>query len=415
MALPELQTFVLSDVRPTGRELGRGAYGYVKEVEIPGALCAAKTIHEDLLQFCTSDEDIMGHHITTKFVNECKLMSTLRHPHIVQFLGVCYMPGSRLPSLVMECLETSLHELLESTKHLPLATKRSFLFDIAQGLLYLHSQLPPIIHRDLTARNVLLSSGLVAKIADMGVARIIDLKPNQLAATMTRGPGNIVYMPPEAMGEITKYNTSLDIFSFGNITLFTLTQEFPGHKLKAATYTDPQTGRVSGLSEIERREHAFECLSNKLGNSDNPYISFASDCLQNLPTSRPSAHELVQRLNEISANVSSANFQALNKLELMQRMLIKEDEKKEVLQQLCERDGQNALLKQENTVQKECLEKKDDEIRILQEQLALQGDQIRTIERRLDTFQVCKASLSYCHSSPFVCCVKVYTGDVVHV
>ena len=389
MALPELQPFVLSDVRPTGRELGRGAYGCVKEVEIPGALCAAKTIHEDLLQFCTSEEDI--HHITTTFANECKLLSTLRHPHIVQFLGVFYMPGSRLPSLVMECLETSLHELLESTKRLPLATKHSFLLDIAQGLLYLHSQLPPIIHRDLTARNVLLNSGLVVKIADMGVARMIDLKPNQLAATMTRGPGNIVYMPPEAMGEITKYNASLDIFSFGNITLFTLTQEFPGQKLKAATYTDPQTGRVSGLSEIERREYAFECLLNMLGKSNDPYISLASDCLQNLPTGRPSAHELVQRLNEISADVSDANFQALNKLELRQRMLVKEDEKKELLQQLYERDEQNASLKQENFIQNERLEKKDDEIRILQEQLALQEDQIHTIERRLDTLQVLKS------------------------
>ena len=40
-------------------------------------------------------------------------MSTLRHPHIVQFLGVCFLPGSRLPALVMELLLTSLHDLHE--------------------------------------------------------------------------------------------------------------------------------------------------------------------------------------------------------------------------------------------------------------------------------------------------------------
>lgn len=382
----DLQPFFLPDVQPTSRELGRGAYGYVKEVEIPGAVCAAKMIHEDLLQFCTNNEDFQ--HLTTTFVNECKLMSTLRHPHIVQFLGVCCLPGSRLPSLVMECLETSLHELLESAKHLPLAMKQSFLLDIARGLLYLHSQLPPIIHRDLTARNVLLNSGLVAKIGDMGVARIINLKPNQLAATMTRRPGNIIYMPPEAMGEVTKYNTSLDVFSFGNIALFTLTQEFPGQKLKAATKTDPQTGRVSGLSEIERREYAFEFQSSMLGSDDHPLISLASNCLQNLPVNRPSAEELVQQLDEISASASSPTFRTLNKLELMQRMLIKEDEKREVLQQLYERDEENATLKHENAFQDECLQKKDDEIRILQEQLALQEDRIRSIERRLDALQV---------------------------
>ena len=70
----------------------------------------------------------------------------------------------------------------------------------------------------------------------------------------------IVYMPPEAMGEHTQYNRSLDIFSFGNIALFTLTQEFIGPKLKAATYTDPTSRKIIGCSEIEWREHSFDAL-----------------------------------------------------------------------------------------------------------------------------------------------------------
>ena len=231
--LPDLASFVVPNVRPTGRELGRGAYGSVEEVEIPGAVCAAKKIHTEFLNI-GSREDIT--HIVSKFASECRLMSKLRHPQIVQFLGVCYLPGARLPSLVMERLDTSLHELLETTPNLPLSIKKSILLDTARGLLYLHSQSPPIIHRDLTARNVLLNSAMVAKIADLGVARIVNLQPDQLA-TMTQGPGNIVYMPPEAMGEHTQYNTSLDIFSFGNIALFTLTQVFVGPKLKAAAHT----------------------------------------------------------------------------------------------------------------------------------------------------------------------------------
>ena len=234
--IPDLESFVVPNVRSTGRELGKGAYGSVEEVEIPGAVCAAKKIHTEFLNI-GSRADIG--HIVSKFASECRLMSTLRHPHVVQFLGVCYLPGERLPSLVMERLDTNLHELLENAPNLPLAVKNSILLDTAQGLQYLHSQSPPIIHRDLTARNVLLNSAMVAKIADLGVARIINLQPNQLA-TMTQGPGNIVYMPPEAMGEHTQYNRSLDIFSFGNIALFTLTQEFIGPKLKAATYTNPK-------------------------------------------------------------------------------------------------------------------------------------------------------------------------------
>ena len=109
---------------------------------------------------------------------------------------------------------------------------------------------------------------MVAKIADLGVARIVNLQPDQLA-TMTQGPGNIVYMPPEAMEQHTQYNTSLDIFSFGNIALFTLTQEFIGPKLKAATYTDPKSRTIIGRSEIERREHSFDAVYCNLG-KDNP-------------------------------------------------------------------------------------------------------------------------------------------------
>ena len=165
--IPNLTPFVLPNVRRTGRELGRGAYGSVEEVEIPGAVCAAKKIHEEF--FRIGNREDLGH-VITKFVSECEITSKLRHPHIVQFLGVCHFPGSRLPSLVMERLETNLHEMLETTPNLPLDIKRSILLDVARGLLYLHSQSPPIIHRDLTARNVLLNSAMVAKIADLGVA-----------------------------------------------------------------------------------------------------------------------------------------------------------------------------------------------------------------------------------------------------
>ena len=86
--IPDLESFVVPNVRPTGRELGRGAYGSVEEVEIPGAVCAAKKIHTEFLNI-GSREDIGR--IVSKFASECRLMSTLRHPHIVQFLGACML------------------------------------------------------------------------------------------------------------------------------------------------------------------------------------------------------------------------------------------------------------------------------------------------------------------------------------
>ena len=368
--IPDLASFVVPNVRPMGRELGKGAYGSVEEVEIPGAVCAAKKVHTEFLNI-GSREGI--DRIISKFASECRLMSTLRHPHIVQFLGVCYLSGARLPSLVMERLDTNLHELLETTPNLPITVKNSILLDTAQGLLYLHSQSPPIIHRDLTARNVLLNSAMVAKIADLGVARIVDLQPNQLA-TMTQGPGNIVYMPPEAMGEHTKYNSSLDIFSFGNVALFTLTQEFIGPKLKAATRTDPKSREIIGLSEIERREHSFHILYFDLG-EENPLSQLTRDCLQNHPADRPSTTDLVERIKRISSDMESPS-----KLELMKQLKQMEDEN-EVL--IGENEQLRDQMSSQQLSQQQEIEKKDTKLIELEEVVHKQEEQLQGIEKRL--------------------------------
>ena len=132
-------------------------------------------------------------------------MAEMRHPHIVQFLGLCFLEGSALPVLVMERLDNSLDNLLETSPGLALPIKQSLLADAARGLVYLHTHNPPIVHRDLSSRNVLLTSSLVAKISDLGNAHIVDLQSSQLARTLTRVPGTFAYMPPEAFDEGSQY------------------------------------------------------------------------------------------------------------------------------------------------------------------------------------------------------------------
>ena len=151
-------------------------------------------------------------------------MSDLRHPNITLFLGVCFLPDCQLPVLLMERLYGSLDSVLETVPNIPLVLKRSLLEDIARGLLYLHKHSPQIVHRDLTAKNVLVTSSFVAKITDFGNSRIVNLQPDQLARTYSRLPGTLVYMPPEAFSASSRYGPSLDVFSFGHLALFTLTQ-----------------------------------------------------------------------------------------------------------------------------------------------------------------------------------------------
>ena len=75
---------ILHGVNPTGKEIGRGAYGRVFEVDYEGTLCAAKEVHALLLQYAQGG-DLQK--IKNDFLSECQIWSTLRHPCVVQFLG----------------------------------------------------------------------------------------------------------------------------------------------------------------------------------------------------------------------------------------------------------------------------------------------------------------------------------------
>ena len=77
-------SLILHGVDPTGKEIGRGAYGRVFEVNYEGTFCAAKEVHALLLQYAQGND---LQRIKDDFLRECQIWSTLRHPYIVQFLG----------------------------------------------------------------------------------------------------------------------------------------------------------------------------------------------------------------------------------------------------------------------------------------------------------------------------------------
>ena len=177
VALPKLQQFILKGVEGLDkrREKGRGCYGAVYEVRFNGVPCIAKRLH-DILVGRGQEEPVSKEgksEMLRRFREECILLSSLRHPNIVQMLGVHYGGSDEADiSLIMEYMHMDLEHCMKTYSDIPLPYKTSILKDVAYGLAYLHSI--PIIHRDLNAGNILLTESLRAKIADLGVAKLWD-------------------------------------------------------------------------------------------------------------------------------------------------------------------------------------------------------------------------------------------------
>ena len=285
------EPFKLTGVTVTDQELGNGSYATVLELEYMGLKCAGKKIHELLLRQGDTSYTVR------RFEEECRLLSQLRHPNIVQFLGVYFQQGMQVPILVMEFLPTNLTSCIEQYGILPEEISYSILYDVALGLYYLYNQTPAIIHRDLSANNVLLTSNMTAKISDLGVARIFNLTPLQVSR-MTQNPGTAAYMPPEVMIADPKYDTSIDVFSYGILMIHVLSGRWP----------EPQEGQIRNkasrmipVSEAERRSVFLQAIGN-----DHPLIDLILLCIKNDPKCRPSIGEIVLQTRVITSQVSFA-------------------------------------------------------------------------------------------------------------
>lgn len=281
----EFDSFKLSGVRVTSNILGRGSYATVLELKYKEQKCAGKKVHDVLLAQGTETYPLR------RFEEECRLLSKVRHPNIVQFLGVYFQKNSRVPILVLEFLPTNLTTCIEQHGILLNEISFSILYDVASGLHYLHSQMPLIVHRDLSANNILLTSDLtVAKISDLGVARILNKTPFR-SSKLTGTPGTPPYMPPEVMGANPVYDKTVDNFSYGVLMIHMFSGRLP----------EPQVGpiRMEGdkmipVSEAERREVFLQEIAG-----DNPLIQLIQRCISNNPQLRPATEEIVAYLAEL--------------------------------------------------------------------------------------------------------------------
>ena len=264
---------------------GSGSYGSVYQVTVNGFPCIAKRLHDILVgpQHVNPEERLA---ISSRFREECMLLSQLRHPNIVQFIGVhCGRRQDDL-TLLMEGLYMDLEQCLTVHSSVPLPIRLQILLDVAYGLLYLHSQSPPIVHRDLKASNVLLTSDMRAKLADLGVSKILEVHPLS-EVVRSACPGTPGVMPPEALVEKPSYTTKLDIFSFGTLILHVVNHEFP-MPFETDTFERGKQHITKRMSSLKKMGEAH-CL-----------YPLVIRCLQDAPQRRPSTAEVCSDLRDLS-------------------------------------------------------------------------------------------------------------------
>ena len=264
----------------------------VFKVKVSGRDCIAKKLHNILRRSGEYYPVDQRDSIIEKFRNECSLLSGLSHPNIVSFVGVHYGRDKNDISLIMERLHTDLAAFVRSHPQTPPAQRIHILWDVSKGLEYLHSLTPPLIHCDLTAPNVLLTKDfMTAKIGDLGVSRYYD--PGKKTHTLSKAPGNVYYMSPEARAEKPAYTVKLDIFSFGTLIIHAFIGSVP--KVHDVPY-DETAEQLSneGKIELTRRQKAVDLL----GETHSMYPLIVH-CLHDNPDCRPTADEVLESLREL--------------------------------------------------------------------------------------------------------------------
>jgi len=188
------------------QSLGQGTYGEVSRGYWKGRRVAIKKIFPGR----TSQERM---EVLADFDREVAILTKLRHPRIVQFLGAVNEQDQPL-CLVFELCEGSVALLLKMVRRgqvqLTWRICLGILRDAAEAVHSLHCQQPKIIHRDLKAENLLLESDFRCKLTDFGLSRAFDSRrPSQMTVC-----GTPCWVAPEVFRN-EPYDEKVDVYSFG--------------------------------------------------------------------------------------------------------------------------------------------------------------------------------------------------------
>jgi tRNA A-37 threonylcarbamoyl transferase component Bud32 len=270
------------------RKLGAGAFGVVYLAKYrQNKLVACKRLKKGEASFEN----------TQSFIAEIKLCATLDHPRVVQLLGVAWTIESDLQAMFEYMPNGDLRTYLGKARSGPKswsAEKLQLAADVTEALVYVHSFTPPIVHRDLKSRNVLLSEEVRGHLSDFGVARLRSANN-----TMTSGVGTGRWLAPEVIAGNRDYDQTSDIFALGVVL-----SELDTHMLP---YEDARGAGGHPLADVAILQLvASGKLLPTFGPQCPPELhDLARRCMAYDPHTRPTAVEVAFALRTLQ---KSGNF-----------------------------------------------------------------------------------------------------------
>lgn len=247
-------------------EIGHGSFGLVHKALWRGTEVAIKRL----------PRDSMDQQVLLEFMKEAFIMRQLRHPNVLQVLGVCLEP----PCIVMEYMPRgSLFQLIHNpsvTLDYPIVRKLAI--EICRGMAYLHGCTPPLIHRDLKPHNLLVDELWRVKVCDFGLSRFWEAKKDMTAC------GTPAYAAPEVLRN-SAYSVSADVYSFAMVLWELITRQslYPGIPPFQIIFTVGTQG-----------------LRPTLPPTCHPGIArVIQDCWAEDPTGRPSFVDLADRIQQL--------------------------------------------------------------------------------------------------------------------
>lgn len=267
-----------------GSLVSRGAYGEVYRGSYNGQSVAVKMLLPDTRRSIPN---------VNAFLAEVKMAAVMDHPHIAKFIGVAWDSLTDLCSLTEFMDGGDLKTLLvryQEENH-PLGfdyVKVKIALHVAHALTYLHSLDPPVIHRDLKSRNILLSREMDAKLTDFGISR------ERIDETMTAGVGTSMWMAPEIMLG-NAYDEMADMFSFGVVLSELSTHLSPYANARLSVGSNQPIARTVILQYVAAGRLSVEFSEE----GPESMVELGRACISMDPKDRPTAAEALYKLHKV--------------------------------------------------------------------------------------------------------------------